>query len=194
MGVDYKTYLKMQTAGPVYKPEHYSIAEQRTIKYFFANVAANDRILDVGCAIGLGMNFLESLGFLDITGIDLDERKVAVNTHKVILGDIATFDFEDYDPFAVIYCSHALEHFYDASAAIENMKKITTQDAIFFFVLPYPNPNPSPAHWSSPVIGLTVDDKAETVQGWFRDRGFEIEEIVFDDFRESEIWLTMRKK
>lgn len=191
----------MQTAGPVEKPEHYHTAERRTIDRFFQSKSFTRQvnILDVGCAVGLGMMYLKELGlFKGVYGIDLDGRKIKVATEEnglenAMHGDIAYFDFSGLPLFDVIYCSHCLEHVYDAEKVIERMKEITTYDAIFFFVLPYPNPNPSPAHWSTPVLGLDIDDGGETVLRWFTDHGFDPIENQVDDFREPEIWMTMAK-
>lgn len=190
----YETYLQMQTSGPVFKPEHYHKAERKTIDYFFADISHHARILDVGCAIGLGMSYLKFLGYENVMGIDLDHRKIAENEHDVILGDVAQFDFTGIDPFDVIYCAHSLEHFYDPSAAVKNMQAITVSDAIFLFVLPYPNVNPSPAHWSTPIVGLDIDDNALTTRKWFENHGFHVDDFKHDDFREPEIWLRLSKK
>lgn len=197
MAIDYATYLKMQMAGPVEKPEHYHIAEKKTIDYLFRNVLKDSHILDVGCATGLGMAYLKNLGYMGVEGIELDLRKAQVSQAPIQLpmyvGDIAEHNFEGVQPFEIIYCSHTLEHVWDADKAIEKMKEITTVDADFFFVLPYPDFNPSPAHWSSIALGLDIDDSGMTVRNWFIDRGFIISEIRLDDFREPEIWFTMRK-
>lgn len=192
----YLTYLKMQTAGPVLKPEHYHIAERKTIDYLFKDIPKGSYVLDVGCAIGLGVKYLNKSGF-HASGIDLDHRKTAAFDevrYKLILGDFAEFDFSKYDPWDVIYCSHCLEHVWDADAVIEKMKGITKPEAAFFFILPYPDLNPSPAHWSTPVIGLNIDDGALTVRDWFGDRGLVATGLRFDDFREPEIWLMLEKE
>jgi SAM-dependent methyltransferase len=195
MAIDYATYLKMQTAGPVEKPEHYFMAEKKTIDYLFRNISKDANILDVGCAMGLGMGYLNSLGYESVMGVELDTRKVDVSEFivDIIVGDVAQYPADLYSEWDVIYCSHCLEHVWDADAAIERMKEITKPDADFFFIIPYPDFNPSPAHWSSIALGLDVDDSGMTVRNWFIDRGFVISEIKLDDFREPEIWFTMRK-
>lgn len=198
MVISYETYLKMQTAGPVEKPEHYFTAEKKTIDYLFRSIPKNATVLDIGCAMGLGIGYLRSLGYKYTMGIELDKRKVDVSesSPSILIGDIANFPIEKYmlkEGFDVVYCSHTLEHVWDADKAIEKMKEITTVDADFFFILPYPDINPSPAHWSSIALGLDIDDSGMTVRNWFIDRGFIINEIKIDDFREPEIWFTMRK-
>lgn len=195
----YATYLKMQTAGPVEKPDHYHNAERIAIDELFQEIPKGARILDLGCAIGLGMKYLESLGYENVYGIDLDSRKVRfaaekAGIQKIMLGDIADFDFADMEPFDVIYSSHCLEHAYDIEKTIQRVKAITTDDAQFFVILPYPNPNPSPAHWSTPVIGLDINDGAVSVENWFGSRGFIVTNLKFDYYREPEIWLVMEKE
>ena len=195
MAIDYATYLKMQMAGPVEKPEHYFTAEKKTIDHLFRNVPKDAYILDVGCALGLGIGYLESLGYLHVMGIEIDQRKrdASETTTNIVVGDIAQYSQNLFTNYDVIYCSHCLEHVWDADAAIERMQEITLPDADFFFILPYPDINPSPAHWSSIALGLDIDDSGMTVRNWFIDRGFVISEIKLDDFREPEIWFTMRK-
>lgn len=192
----YRAYFKMQTAGPVEKPEHYHVAERMAIDYLFKDISKGSYVLDVGCAMGLGVKYLNELGFI-ADGIDLDARKTArFDGHKysLITADIARYDFSKQAPRDVIYCSHCLEHVYDADAVIEKMKKITTPEATFFFILPYPDLNPSPAHWSTPIIGLNINNGAVTVENWFGDRGLIVRELNFDNFREPEIWLTLEKE
>lgn len=195
MAIDYATYLKMQTAGPVEKPEHYFTAEKKTIDYLFRDVSKDAYILDVGCALGLGLGYMLDLGYERVFGVEVDTRKLdASELVAYMFGtDIMNYPDELFTEYDVIYCSHCLEHVWDADAAIERMKEITKPDADFFFVLPYPDFNPSPAHWSSIALGLDVDDSGMTVRNWFIDRGFVISEIKLDDFREPEIWFTMRK-
>ncbi len=192
----YRTYLKMQTAGPVKKPEHYHIAEKIAIDEFFEEIPKDVRILDLGCAIGLGMKYLESLGYENVYGIDLDERKIRYaneigGIQNIMLGDIADFDFADMPRFDVIYSSHCLEHAYNVEDAVKGMRNIAKDDAKFFIILPYPNPNPSPAHWSTPVLGLDINDGGVTVESWFGSKGFVITSMKFDDYREPEIWMIM---
>ncbi len=195
----YHTYLKMQTAGPVEKPDHYHNAERLAIDEIFEEIPKDARILDVGCAIGLGMKYLESLGYENVYGIDLDERKIRYaneigGIQNIMLGDIADFDFADMPLFNVIYSSHCLEHAYNVEDAVRNMSSVATDDADFFVILPYPNPNPSPAHWSTPVLGLDINDGGVTVENWFASRGFVTTGIKFDNYREPEIWMTMVKE
>lgn len=208
----YWAYLNMQTAGPVEKPEHYHVAEKLAIDYFFSYISLGPlrkprtilakpmdaNILDVGCAIGLGMMYLEELGYKNVYGIDLDSRKIRLASEvnglqNSILGDVADFDFSGLPLFDVIYCSHCLEHVYDADAVIEKMKKITKPEATFFFILPYPDLNPSPAHWSTPILGLDINDNGKTVMQWLENKFLVSRFYKLDDFREPEIWIVAEK-
>ena len=192
----YRAYLKMQIAGPVHKPEHYHVAERKTIDYLFRDIPKGSYVLDVGCAIGLGVKYLRGKGFV-ADGIDLDKRKTAEFDepgYRLINADFTLLDFSKFVPWDVIYCSHCLEHVWDADVVIEKMKEITKPKAKFFFILPYPDLNPSPAHWSTPAIGLDISDGAVTVENWFGERGLVVTELTFDDYRESEIWLTLEKE
>ncbi len=195
----YETYLKMQMAGPVEKPDHYHNAERIAINELFDGIPKDARILDVGCAIGLGIKYLESIGYENVYGIDIDSRKVRLAAEKtgiqnIMLGDIADFDFADMEPFDIIYSSHCLEHVFNIEEAVEGIMAIATDDAKFIIILPYPNPNPSPAHWSTPRLGLDINDGGVTVESWFGSKGFVITSMKFDDYREPEIWMTMVKE
>jgi SAM-dependent methyltransferase len=191
--MDYEAYLKMQTAGPVYKPERYHEAERIAIGKLFWNIPPEANILDLGCGTGSGVRFLNEHGYENVYGLDLDPRKVEAADHPhILLGDIA-YPPSFFPLFDVIYSSHCLEHVFDIEAAVEKMKSITTKRAKFFIILPYPDLTPSPAHYSSPTLGLNKDDKGVTTRLWFTMRGFKLKSVKFDDFREPEIWLTMEK-
>lgn len=198
--MNYDEYVRLQTEvhGQLKKPWHYRVGERRAIDWFFRDVPCRSRILDVGCGTGTGIKRLYELHFEKIVGVELNKCKVEMCQRKaydVVHGDIATIYFDDpWTNFEVVWLSHSFEHMFNPEYMLQNLYDITKDDARFFFVMPYPDINPNEAHFASEKIGLHVDDKGETLVSWFDDNGLEVVEKIFDNFREPEIWLKMRKK
>jgi len=152
-------------------------------------------VLDVGCGIGTGMLHLKSLGFQDVFGIDTDECRIQLAERRglsVLCKDLE--ELGNYYFFDVVWSSHSFEHFKNPDKALDILMQNTTKDALFYFILPYPDLNPSALHVASREIGLNVSDGGLTLVKWFTDRGLKTLDIIYDDFRESEIWLKFRKK
>jgi len=194
--MSYAQYMAMQTSTPVIQPERYAEAEQKAIKKLFNSIPRDWAVLDVGCASGNGLKYLRSLGYTNLMGIELDERKAKAQDipyEHIVVADIMDFQPAYERLFDVIYSSHSMEHFYDVEKAIINLKKITSDRVVFLVILPYPDLIPSPAHCAAPVLGTNINDNGESVRRWFVLHGFVIDDYQFDNYREPEIWLTMRK-
>lgn len=191
--MNYEEYLRIQTQvhGQIVKPAHYHLAERKAIDFLFGDVGKDKLILDVGCAIGLGMAYLKTLGYEQVAGIDLNPDKTAIARflgYNALNGDISNYSLF-IPPIDVIYCSHTFEHVYDPGKALERMKQIASDHAKFIFILPYVDTGDPSAHCASEKLGLRVDDKGRTVINWFQNRGLSLIETRFDNFREPEIWL-----
>ena len=193
--MNYEEYVKLQTYGDIVKPIKYHIGEWKALCDFFDIYdRVNEKVLDVGCGCGYGVGMLNLLGFWDVLGIDLNLEKINLGKHlgyNVIAKDLLDFSGDGY---SLIWCSHAFEHMYDPEKALQKLLDITTDDAVFIFILPYPNLDPAPAHCSSKALGLTEDDNGKSVTQWFESRGLKKLEMWLSDFREPEIWLALRKR
>ena len=194
--MNYEEYVKMQVDGEIIKPIHYHIGEWKAINMFFEGYPREAKILDVGCGIGYGVGIFKKLGFTDVIGIDLNPRKIELGKrlgYNIYQKDIMEFQHDNF-LFDVIWCSHAFEHMLDPDAVIKKMLDITTDNASFVFILPYPDLYPSPIHCAAPILGTNIDAQAETVVGWFEDRGLSNMVTKFDNFREPEVWLEFVKQ
>ena len=193
--MNYEEYVKLQTYGDIVKPIKYHIGEWKVLCEFLeVHGTSNEMVLDVGCGSGYGVGMLNLLGYWDVLGIDLNLEKINLGKHfgyNVIAKDILDFSGEGY---SIIWCSHAFEHMYDPEKALQKLLDITTDDARFYFILPYPNLDPAPAHCSSKALGLTEDDNGWAVTAWFESRGLYVIDTQFSTFREPEIWMELRKR
>ncbi len=183
--MNYEEYVRCQTVvhGQIEKPAYYHVAERKAIDHLFKNIPKSFSVLDVGCGSGQGMNYLRELGYEQVSGIELHPEKAKIaGAHH---GDIASFGFPTvYD---VIYCSHAFEHMFAPSIALERMMKFAREQLIF--ILPYVDDGAPKAHCASFQIGTRIDDGGDSVNRWFTVRGLELIEKKLDLFREPEIWL-----
>jgi SAM-dependent methyltransferase len=198
--MNYVEYLRIQTEvhGQIDKPPEYHVAERLAIDFLFKDIPQEAIILDVGCAVGLGMQYLKQIGYKNVTGIDINHRKVAVAReagHDAYVGDVAHVQWQSWAPpfFDVIYCSHTFEHMYDPEQAITGLLRRVVSEATFFFILPYVDTGDLQAHCASEELGLRVRDMGDTVIKWFEDRGLRLVSKSLSDEREPEIWLEFRR-
>jgi SAM-dependent methyltransferase len=196
--MDYAEWHRIQTEvhGQIVKPVEYHLAEQAALKYFFGDLHRDLRILDVGCGIGLGLAYLERMGFVNVHGVEVNERKAFVGQCfglSVVTGDIGELSTVEKQAFDVIYCSHAFEHVHDPDRALAGIRRTAAKDARAFFILPYPDTGDPTAHCASEALGLRVKDDGESVARWFTDRGLRLIDKRFSSQREPEVWLQFRK-
>jgi len=193
--MNYERYVEMQLAGPIIKPIHYHIGEFKAMEYLLKDCDRNSSVLDVGCGIGYGVGMLKKIfGFKYTLGIDLNPDKIKLGKklgYNIYHKDIVNLD--DKIVYDIVWCSHTFEHMLEPDRALEKMKRVTSKDVKFFFILPYPDMAPSPVHHSAPILGTNIDDKARTVIDWFTARELSIRDRSFSGFREPEIWLEFTK-
>src|SRR6266404_4229048 len=72
-------------------------------------------ILDVGCAGGRFLSFLQGRGYTNFYGIDLDDEAVAqchINiTNQASVEDVFSYLRDRADSYDLIVCNHVIEHF-----------------------------------------------------------------------------------
>lgn len=188
----YDAWIETQVGihGFIEKPEHYEISERRAIDHLFRNVHAGAAILDVGCGTGNGIRHLNSLGYENVTGIELSQPKAYFA--GALQGDAGRFAFPRH--YDVIYSSHSFEHAFEPEKTLGNLKRYMPRGAMLIVILPYPDTGDSGAHCASEELGLRIEDGGETVTRWFTDRGFELIDRQLDSYREPEIWLRLRRR
>lgn len=94
------------------------------------------KILDVGCATGGFLEYLEDKGYDNIYGIERIKRYVKkANKKNILLGDINDIPFED-NSFDVLILDQVIEHLFDLHKAVEEIQRVLTHDGIVCISVP----------------------------------------------------------
>jgi SAM-dependent methyltransferase len=100
---------------------------------------SNDiNILDAGCRDGWTIEFLNSLAYPNVIGIELfDEYVDYCNAHgrKAIKGDLHNLEFKDGE-FDFVYCRHTLEHCLDPVKVLNEMLRVTRVGGAIYCTFP----------------------------------------------------------
>lgn len=197
--MNYEDYVENQTVthGQVIKPVQYHLGERKAIDWFVVDARQTWTVLDVGCAVGLGMRYFQLLGCSPVVGIDLSPDKVQVARWfglTAFAGDIARKAvFPPVGGYDLIWCSHTFEHMLEPDKALEVMKAVLSPRGRMGFVLPYPDTGDPTAHCASARLGLRKKDDGKSVLRWFSDRGMYVVKTDFSSVREDEIWIALEK-
>lgn len=114
----YTQYTK-HTKSQNQSPDQYSLIEWgNATKWYIKNLLPNDKnakILDLGCGTGTFLKVLETMGYENVTGVDLSESqtKVAIkecNSSKVICQSVFEFFNENDEQFDLITGFDFIEH------------------------------------------------------------------------------------
>lgn len=117
--------------------------------YFFAlnnYINDGDRVLDVGCGIGYGMNLL-SIKAKEVYGVDVDKKAVAYCSDQLLGKNPKIKELKDYDGyhlpyedkfFDVVTCVDVLEHVEDYDAFLDELVRVAKKTV----VLDTPNRRP----------------------------------------------------
>jgi SAM-dependent methyltransferase len=170
--------------------------QERFIHMNFLNLDHNLKILDLGCGDGVGLMYFRLLGFHNVTGVEFcaekaeKARRHGYPVSEIDMHNLSTIYNESMD---VVYSSHSLEHTWDPIQVLENIHRILKPGGTFFLVLPYPDTGPEDAHCGKLILQSHLHDNAESL-GKLLMRYFTITKVVFDSYRESEVWFTLTKK
>ncbi len=99
------------------------------------------KILDAGCRDGWTIEFLNSLGYNDVIGVELfDEYVNYCNSlgRKAVKGDLHKLEFSD-NSFDFVYCRHVLEHTLDPIAVINELLRVTKPKGAIYVSFPLEN-------------------------------------------------------
>jgi len=81
------------------------------ISKLLKNIPRKAKVLDVGCGYGKKIKLLNSLGFSDITGVEINEKVLNANRAKG-LNVVSPAEFELLqEKYDLIVMSHIIEHF-----------------------------------------------------------------------------------
>ena len=205
---DYDEYLRIQKEGALYgSGGKTDVVEEheRYVSYFGKAVHRQAIILDFACNDGGALRSFKKRRYSWVQGAELlaenveVARKVGYPVRQMDMHDTSVFQAETFD---AVYTTHTLEHMYYPAVVTENIHRILKPCGILFVVLPYPDGG-SPGHGGSLELGTCQAkgmahsipyDEGAAVTEFFTSRGFDLLEKRFDDFREPEIWLLLRKK
>jgi ubiquinone/menaquinone biosynthesis C-methylase UbiE len=101
---------------------------EKEAEYIQKELKDCDKILDVGCGIGI---FEERLSGLDITGLDISEEMITEagkrSDKKFVAGDAESLEFDDASFDGVLYVA-ALEFIADYKKAVRESWRVTRPD------------------------------------------------------------------
>lgn len=130
---EYQDYLKIQLKRTLVKIDTDSTLRTKYLLTKLSECAAiskRGKILCVGCRNIKEITAFHSLGFYNVTGID-----VYSDNETILLMDMHYMTFQD-DTFDLIYCSHALEHSIDPERALSEFARVAKDGAIFIIEVP----------------------------------------------------------
>jgi len=127
-----------------------------------------------------------------------------LGVHPAVLGgagDVRVSQLDFLGPFYdgeldVIYSSHTLEHCWEVGNVVDAFRVVLGPKGRLFVVLPFPDCSPKAelVHGARGELGTDVKDGGVGVARFFTERGFCLDKVEFDSFREPEIWRSLRKK
>lgn len=196
---DYREYIRLQKEeffGFERNEPRWKRGQERYIEMNFEVIDRDSRILDIACGDGIGLDKLKELGFFDVVGVEISERKAEKareSDFPVYCMDMHNLDRFMNREFDIVYSSHTLEHAYWPGMITRQFHRILKSKGKLLVILPYPDKGPDSAHGGKYELGTSIEDDGEKVTNFFLDRGFELISKRFDDFREPEIWLDFEK-
>ena len=99
-------------------------------------VKEDSKILDVGCALGGFLDFLNEKGCKNLYGIDLSEVYVDNSYgHNIKFGDACSLPFED-NSFDIIMLTQVMEHLVDIRKAVREIKRVLVDGGIVCIGVP----------------------------------------------------------
>ena len=205
--LDYDNYLYYQIcSGLSFEKDnvHWKNGQQLCIEKKFSNLDRNLKILDICCGDGRGLIKFKELGFNDVTGVEISEEKITFakeTGYTIIKQDICCGPFEFGEKFDIIYSSHTIEHVLNPEYTIKNIMNLLDDNGTFILILPYPDVGASDpkddhrfkVHCGVIPLGLHICDNGLTTVNIINNMGFKVVNVEFDNYREPEIHLTVKK-
>ena len=136
-----KVYEIYNTKNPVIK--YLSNRFLGEILAYLKKINANQlKGLDVGCGEGHMINYLHENNIIkDLTGIDLDEERLAFARQNFTVIDYQVEDIYDLsfeeNTFDYVLATEIFEHLPDPDAAMEALKKVSKPNAFLLISVPY---------------------------------------------------------
>jgi SAM-dependent methyltransferase len=205
---DYQDYITAQTVEGLSHEtdsETWTNGQIRCINEKFKDVPRHYKILIASCGDGVCLKQLKTLGFTDVTGLEIADEKIAIAQKinpNIIKTDICSGPFNLTDKYDIIYSSHTLEHVLYPEYTMKELTKFIKPDGTIHMILPYPDSGAADpknvhrfrVHCGVIPLGLHVEDKGKTTCEIFTNMGFDIINHSFYSYREDEIHLVMKKR
>lgn len=199
---EYDQYVYFQTVKYMSHEEEQSVwatGQIRFIESISHLISNSSKILDVGCGDGISLEILTNLGH-NVVGVDLNEEKLSRAVSRgftTVRADMHDLSFFLNNEFDVLISSHSLEHAYDPRIVLDEFNRILNNNGLLFIVLPFPDvaDYSIEAHVGRDILGTSdpIDGHIKLVN-LMNDHGFSVSKIIYDDYREPEIWIYCRKK
>lgn len=127
---------------------------QKLFDLLVPHINKKSRILDVGCAMGGFLDFLNGKGLENLSGIDLTKNFVDhVNRnviYKIKHGSAESIPFED-NSFDLLVVNQVIEHLVSPAIAFKEAKRVLVNGGLLFLGVPdalrYNNTNPFDFYW-----------------------------------------------
>lgn len=130
------------------KPRAQKLINNRySIQYemFKPHVSKSGQVLDIGVRDGVFLDWLRSMGFINLYGIDIFEESIELLKKKGIEGHIDNAqEFEIDKKFDFVMMSHVLEHCPEPGKVLDRVYEHTNKIAIIFIEVPIEQGDPKP--------------------------------------------------
>jgi 2-polyprenyl-3-methyl-5-hydroxy-6-metoxy-1,4-benzoquinol methylase len=133
----YSAYKKIKQIQDNYKILPFNIVKGRMGWTKMFKLQEKHKILDIGCGNGRHMAYLKRKYNVDVVGIELNQKAVAVGKNaglNIFHGSID--DYATNNEYDVIYLSHVLEHLSKPYDALKNINKLLKKGGRIVIALP----------------------------------------------------------
>lgn len=123
-----------------------------------AQLASGRRVLDAGCGVGWGTQWLIRAGAASASGLDISAEAIADAKRRVpegefVEGDLASLPWDD-GAFDLVVCFEALEHVVTQAETLDELVRVLAPDGVLMVSSPnprvYPPGNPFHVHELTP--------------------------------------------
>jgi 2-polyprenyl-3-methyl-5-hydroxy-6-metoxy-1,4-benzoquinol methylase len=201
---DYIDYQKKKGFSYEKYNQKWADGQRQCVQQKFCNLNRNLRILDICCGDGRGLQQFKEMGFIDVNGVEISDEKISFAKefgYNIFKQDICCGSFNFGEKYDIIYSSHTIEHVLNPEYTIKNIMNSLKDDGTFFLILPYPDVEASnplddhrfKIHCGVIPLGLHMEDNGNTTCDVIKNMGFKVANVTFDNYREPEIHLTIKK-
>lgn len=152
----------------------------------YLGVEKGKTFLDLGCGTGFLLSEAQQRGLktygVDLSPVALELCREVSPQSRIKLGTGEHLEFED-NFFDYVTCIGTLEHFLDMSRGLQEMRRVSAQDALFCIMVPNRNSGFWKIATASGVIEEDSNENAWSIEEWselFCRNGFEVIKVYRD--------------